>query len=120
MINLVRFGFNKSYDNLRGSFYWPNENEHTFPVVINANGTNLLHPLPVSDECFTLIAIDFVGPLPQDEGYSYPATITDRLGAGSLLIPCHDTMTAEEFARLFINHWFCDNGCPREIITDWG
>jgi hypothetical protein len=77
-----------------------------------------LHPLPVPDGRFSSVAIDFVGPLPMDNGFDFLATITDRLGADIKLIPCHSSVSSEEFARLFLDHWVCDNGCPSQIITD--
>lgn len=44
--------------------------------------------------------------------------MTDRLGADIQIAPCKTTMTAEEFASLFFDCWYCENGCPLEIITD--
>jgi len=46
------------------------------------------------------------------------ATITDHLGADICLIPCHNTITAPQFAALFFDHWYCENGLPREIVSD--
>jgi hypothetical protein len=77
-----------------------------------------LHPLPVPDKQFESIAIDFVGPLPKDEGFDAIVTMTDRLGADIQIAPCNTNMTAEEFATIFFNRWFCENGCPLELITD--
>jgi hypothetical protein len=77
-----------------------------------------LHPLPVPDKCFSSIAIDFVGPLPEDNGFNYLVTITDHLGADIKLIPCCSNIMAPEFARLFFDHWYCDNGAPTEIVSD--
>lgn len=77
-----------------------------------------LHPLPIPDDRFSSVAIDFIGPLPDDNGFDFLAMVTDRLGADVKLIPCKSSVTAEEFAQLFIDHWICDNGCPREIISD--
>ena len=39
-----------------------------------------LHPTPVPDGCFPSITMDFVGPLPRDEGFDEIVTITDRGG----------------------------------------
>ncbi|KAJ3568444.1 hypothetical protein NP233_g5716 [Leucocoprinus birnbaumii] len=123
-------GFDKSYANLRDTFYWPNmrtELENAYIPACdlcqrNKSSTHKkpgpLHPLPLPDDRFTSVAIDFVGPLPLDDGFNYLATFTDRLGADVKLVPCRDDMTAEEFARLFLDHWYCDNGCPREIVSD--
>lgn len=62
--------------------------------------------------------MDFVGPLPLDEGFDCVLTLTDRSGADVQLVPCRTDMDAKEIAGLFFNHWYCENGCPREIISD--
>jgi hypothetical protein len=77
-----------------------------------------LHPLPIPDKCFELVAIDFIGPLTPDEGFDCIVTMTDRLGADIQMVPCQTDMTAEEFAGVFFDRWYCENGCPVEIISD--
>jgi hypothetical protein len=64
------------------------------------------------------VAIDFVGPLPKDDGFNAIVTMTDRLGADIQIAPCNSNITAKEFATIFFDKWFCENGCPRELITD--
>ncbi|KAJ3567661.1 hypothetical protein NP233_g6221 [Leucocoprinus birnbaumii] len=65
-----------------------------------------------------LLAIDFVGLLPLNDSFNYLATFTDHLGADIKLVPCCDDMTAEDFACLFLDHWYCDNRCLKEIVSD--
>jgi hypothetical protein len=48
------------------------------------------------------VAMDFVGPLPADEGYDCILTMTDRLGADVQIIPTHCTIT----------------GLPLNIVSD--
>ena len=64
------------------------------------------------------MAIDFVGPLPKDDGFDVIVTMTDHLGVDIQIAPCHSNMTAEDFAYLFFDQWYCKNGCPVEIISD--
>jgi hypothetical protein len=64
------------------------------------------------------VVINFVGPLPKDDGFDSIVTMTDRLNADIQLAPCKANMTAEEFATIFFDKWFCENGCPLELITD--
>lgn len=40
-----------------------------------------LHPLPVPDGRGDSVAIDFIGPLPEDHGYNIIVTMMDRLNA---------------------------------------
>ena len=128
--NLGHFGSEKSYATLYPDFYWPRmrtELEDAYLPGCDAcqrnKGTTKrrpgpLHPLPVPDERGDSIAIDFIGPLPVDEGYNCIITITDRLGSDVRLIPTTTDISAEEFARLFFDHWYCENGLPLEIISD--
>jgi hypothetical protein len=127
---LGHFGFNKTYGSLRNSFYWPNMRKELESAYVprciecqrNKSTTSKpigpLHPLPVPDARGDSVAIDFIGPLPQDEGYDMIVTFTDRLGADVRVLPCTTTMTAEELAHIFFDNWYCDNGLPLDIISD--
>ena len=77
-----------------------------------------LHPLPIPDKCFESVAIDFIGLLPKDDGFDAIVTMTNRLGTDIQLAPCNTNLTTEEFATIFFDKWFCENGCPLELITD--
>jgi len=77
-----------------------------------------LHPLPVPNERGDIVAIDFVGPLPLDEGHDCILTMTDRLGSDICIIPTSITLTAEGLTLLFFKHWYCENGLPRNIVSD--
>ena len=77
-----------------------------------------LHLLPVPDDHCDSVAIDFIGPLPMDDGYDSLVTFTDRLGSEIRIVPTTTTITTEQFADLFFQHWYCKNGLPLEIISD--
>lgn len=77
-----------------------------------------LHPLPIPDKHFDSLAIDFIGPLPNDNGFDCIVMMTDRLGADVQIAACNTNMTTEDFATIFFDRWFCENGCPLELITD--
>ncbi|KAG9217547.1 hypothetical protein CCMSSC00406_0008474 [Pleurotus cornucopiae] len=128
--SLGHFGAMKSYEALCDSFYWPNMRRDLERAYIpgcvecqrnkalTSKPASLLHSLPVPDDCLQDIALDFMGPLPPDEGFNYLLTITDRLGADIRLIPCRKDVTAERVAALFFDHWHCENGLPRTITSD--
>ena len=129
--SLGHFGFDKSYAALRESYYWPNmradlENAYISSCAEcqrNKSSTSKpvgpLHPLPIPDKRFDSVAMDFIGPLPDDHGFNSILTITDRLGTADLrIIPTRTNITAEELAELFFDHWYCENGLPLEIICD--
>jgi len=77
-----------------------------------------LHPLPVPNKCFNSIAINFISPLLKDEGFDCIVTMMDRLGTDVQMVACNTNMTVEEFVAIFFNQWFCENGCPLELITN--
>jgi hypothetical protein len=128
--NLGHFGADKSYASLRDAYYWPNMRRDLEAAYIpsctqcqrNKSATTRpagpLHPLPIPDKRGDSVAMDFVGPLPPDEGYDCILTMTDRLGADIRIIPTHCNITAKDLAVLFFNHWYCENGLPLNIISD--
>ena len=127
---LGHFGFDKSYEALRDSYYWPNmrrDLEQAYipscsPCQRNKSRTSKpvgpLHPLPVPDARFEVVALDFVGPLPEEGGKDTILTMTDLLGAEVRLAPIHSTATAAEIAVVLFNEWYCENGLMRQIISD--
>jgi len=127
---LGHFGFDKTYGSLRGSFYWPNMRKELETAYVpgcvecqrNKSTTSKpigpLHPLPVPDARGDSVAMDFIGPLPEDSGYDMIVTFTDRLGAEVRIVPCNSTTTAEDLAQIFFDNWYCENGLPLDIISD--
>ena len=62
--------------------------------------------------------IDFIGPLPEDEGFNCIVTMTDRAGSDIRIVPTRTDISAEDFTNLFFDHWYCKNGLPREFISN--
>ena len=128
--SLGHFGAEKSYANLRSAYYWPRmrtELEGAYVPGCDACQRNKgsttrpvgpLHPLPVPDGRGDSVAIDFIGPLPEDDGFDCIITMTDRAGSDVRVIPTQTDISAEDFAQLFFDHWYCENGLPLEIISD--
>ena len=77
-----------------------------------------LHPLPVPDHRCDSVAINFIGPLPVDDGFDCILTLTDRLGSDIRIIPTTCSLTAQGLAELFFWEWYCENGLPLEIVSD--
>lgn len=127
---LGHFGVDKSYAAIRDSYFWPKMRRELETMYIpscdacqrNKGETRRprgpLHPLPVPDARCDSVAIDFVGPLPTDAGMDCIVTMTDRLGSDMRFIPCRTDMSAEDFAGLFFQHWYCENGLPLNIVSD--
>jgi hypothetical protein len=128
--SLGHFGAEKSYANLRSAYYWPRmrvELEEAYVPGCDACQRNKgstkrpagpLHPLPVPDERGDSVAVDFIGPLPEDEGFDAIVTMTDRLGSDVRVVPTRTDISAEGFAEVFFEHWYCENSLPLEFISD--
>jgi Integrase zinc binding domain/Chromo (CHRromatin Organisation MOdifier) domain len=128
--SLGHFGFRKTYDTIRNSYFWPNMRkdlqEGYIPSCIecqqnksiNNKPAGPLHPLPVPDDRCDVVTLDFIGPLPLDDGYDYILTITDKLGSDIRIIPTTSNLTAETLAVIFFDNWYCENGLPLELISD--
>jgi RNase H-like domain found in reverse transcriptase/Reverse transcriptase (RNA-dependent DNA polymerase)/Integrase zinc binding domain len=128
---LGHFGFDKAYGSLRDAYFWPGMRTELEDKYIPSctecqrnkstthKPTGPLHPLPIPDKRFDSVAIDFIGPLPEDKGYNGIMTMTDRLGAADVQIKeIRMNMTAEQLAKVFFDNWYCENGLPLEIISD--
>ena len=128
--SLGHFGFFKSYENICQSYFWPGMckdlEEGYIPscaeCLHNKSSTSKpsspLHPLPILDECWDSVSMDFIGPLPQDNGFDCTLTITDHLNSDIRIIPTKKTLMAEELALIFFDSWYCENGLPLDIIPD--
>ena len=127
---LGHFGFKKSYGSLKDAYYWPNmrkDLENTYIPSCTSCQRNKsptrkpigpLHPTPIPDGRFKNLAIDFIGPLPKDNGFDQIITITDMLGTDYRLIPSKTNDTAEDFALRFFDGWYCEHGLPDNIFSD--
>jgi hypothetical protein len=68
--------------------------------------------------CAASVAIDFIGPLPEEDGCDHILSMTDQLGADVRFVACKKNLSARDLATLFFDNWFCENGLPLEIISD--
>jgi RNase H-like domain found in reverse transcriptase/Reverse transcriptase (RNA-dependent DNA polymerase)/Integrase zinc binding domain len=127
---LGHFGFDKSYESLRGSYYWPNMRRDLENAYIpscaecqrnksrTSKPTGPLHPLPVPDDRFDTVALDFIGPLPEEHGKDTILTMTDPLGADIRITATHSTYTAAQVAITLFDEWYCENGLMLHLISD--
>jgi len=76
-----------------------------------------MYPIPTTDPLGTL-SIDFITGLPMSEDKNALMTVTDKYTKAVRLIPCNDTTTAEDAARLFLDYCYPIFGLPTKIISD--
>ena len=62
--------------------------------------------------------MDFIDPLPTDNGYDCILFMTDCLGSDVHIILTTMKATAKDVALLVLNHWYCENRLPLDFISD--
>ena len=79
-----------------------------------------LVPMPIEERPLEEIAIDFVGELPESEGFNAILVVTDRFTKVQHYIPAEATWTAEDVAASYINDIWKLYGLPRHITSNCG
>ena len=127
---LSHFGFDKSYESLCDSYYWLNMCRDLEKAYIplcsecqcnktrTSKPTGPLHPLPVPDHRFDTVTLDFIGPLPKEDGKDTILTMTDILGTDICITGTHSTYTAAQVAIVLFDEWYCENGLMLHFISD--
>src|SRR6201999_284272 len=64
--------------------------------------------------------MDFITDLPKSDSFDTILVIVDRLTKMALFIPTTKSVTAEQFADLFILHVFAKHGLPENMTSDRG
>jgi transposase InsO family protein len=88
--------------------------------VIRQHPTGLLQPLPVPDQPWSVVGMDFIVKLPLSQGFDSILVIIDLLSKATHFIPCNETMTAKDLAKIFRREFFRLHGLPDRIISDRG
>jgi hypothetical protein len=116
-------------------YYWPQMKESVDRYIRNCHicrrskatrekYSGLLNPLPIPDRPWTDVTMDFVTGLPKTkDGFNAILMVVDRLTKMHHYVPCiaeEEGTTAEETARLLINHVWKLHGLPSTIISDRG
>ena len=80
--------------------------------------TGPLHPLPVLDNRFDTVALDFIRPLPEEDGKNIILTMTNLLSADIRIAGTHSSYTAAQVAIVLFDEWYCENGLMLHLISD--
>ena len=123
-------GFDKTYDILRRTAYWPKMAQETREYVASCEScqrnkpsrqppTGLLQPLPIPAQNWESISMDFAGPFPRTaRGFDMITVFVDRLSKQVHFAASHSKDTASNIATLFLNTVFRHHGMPTSIISD--
>ncbi|KAJ4807982.1 polyprotein [Rhynchospora pubera] len=122
-------GIQATYKRVKAQFYWPNMRETIHKYVSGCNtcqqtkGENvklpgLLQPLPVPEEAWVSISMDFISGLPRSEGKEVIMVIVDRLTKYAHLAALQHPFSASDVARVFLETVYKLHGLPQNIISD--
>ena len=76
----------------------------------------LLHSLPIPDQPWQSVRLDFMGPLPKSKGYDYLLVIIDRITLQVHLLPTTTRMTAKAVVWLFFTEIVRFHGMLESIV----
>ena len=79
-----------------------------------------LHFLPISEQPWDSISMDFIKRLLMSDGYDMILVVVDCLTKMVLFIPMFSNIDSREVATLFLHHVFAKHGTPSDITSDWG
>ena len=80
----------------------------------------LLKQLPIPEQPWNSISMDFIEQLPKLSGYTAILVVVDHLTKQAIFIPTHDTITSADLAKLFVLHIFSKHGVPSHVTSDRG
>jgi hypothetical protein len=122
-------GFLKTYRQIRERFSWKglkgdimrhikecttcqqNKDEHSHP-------TGLLQPLPIPENKWESISMDFITGLPRAQGKDCIFVVVDRLTKFSHFFSISMDYNASQVAELFFREVFRMHGLPKTIVSD--
>jgi len=123
-------GAQRTANRLLSHYWWPGARESVTRYSksceicqrhkeVNHSKYGYLHPLPIPEDRFQEVSIDWFF-LPRSvEGFDSVMVIIDRLTKLLCLVPCKKTDSAKESARQFIKHWYSTGkGLPTTINSD--
>ena len=84
----------------------------------NIRPPRLLQPLPVPDQAWTHISMDFIKGLLKSEGRDCVLVVVDRMTKYAHFLGLSHPFTAQEVARVFLDQVGKLHGLPQVIVSD--
>lgn len=78
----------------------------------------LLQPLPVPDQAWKVITMDFIEGLPVSSGFNYILVIVDKFSKYSHFLKLRHPFSALQVAHHYMEHVYKLHGMPTAIVFD--
>jgi hypothetical protein len=122
-------GYHKTVQRAKADFYWSGMRKDIRKLikecsvcqaskVENIHPAGLLQPLPIPDQSWTDISMDFIEGLPISHGHSVILVVVDRLTKYGHFLSLSHPYTAITVANLFFTQVFKLHGLPQTIVSD--
>ena len=79
-----------------------------------------LKPLPIPEQRWDTISVDFIVELLKVHGYDAVMNIVDLVSKQSHFLPTNTTVTALGAARLYLTHIWKHHSLPKQVVSDRG
>ena len=110
-------------------YYWPTLEQNVREYVLtcqtcaqwkssSVKKIGKLMPIPVPEECWQVVTMDFIVGLPESDGFDAIMTVVDKLSKRAKYAATFTTAEAPEIARLFFDTVVHHHGLPKVIISD--
>jgi len=121
----------KTLELVSRSYWWPNMSRYVGMYVSHCDLclrtkiqrrllTRELQPLPIPEERWDVISVDFISELPELGGYDSIMVAVDSAGKHSHFIETVTTVTATGVANLYLRNVWKLHGLPRKVISNRG
>ncbi|KAH0613403.1 uncharacterized protein H6S33_005289 [Morchella sextelata] len=124
-------GCDKTFELISREYYWPLIRNYIARYLRNCDTCQrsksnthgklgVLRSLPIPEQPWQEVSMDFVTGLPESEGYDAIMVVVDRLTKIRHLLPCNTTVNSEDVAQLYLRNIWKLHGLLTHVTSDRG
>lgn len=122
-------GIHATYHRIKNLFAWPQLKQTVAEFVQQCDVCQkakvehvklpgLLQPLPVPDQAWSTVSLDFIEWLPKSRKWDVILVIVDKFSKYGHFLPMSHPYAAMQVAQLYFNNVYKLHGLPKAIISD--